>query len=232
MLTGVMWLHSLERVTQHAAALDVDLSLLGDDGSLDAASRPEVVVHGAPRCLGVGAVVGCTVLSTHEAGSSPGELDIDHTVVVHRRLDGVCAAIFRELDGDAVGVEGMLLLVESVVGDGITGPEEGLLIVRVEKLAVELHGHSQTSASCEYYGQLAIEVAYSRDVVVDDLQEARVSSLGEEVEGLRLDVGVVERHPLEVLLGQLGIGGLTSLLAHGLDGIGAVFGLLGAGNRG
>lgn len=115
MLTGVVGLHSLESVAQHAAALDVNLTLLGDDGSLDAAARPEVVVHGAPRRLGVGAVVGCAVFSTHEAGSSPGELDVDHAVVVHRRLDGVCAAIFRELDRDAIGVEGMLVLVESVV---------------------------------------------------------------------------------------------------------------------
>lgn len=59
-----------------------------------------------------------------------------------------------------------------------------------------------------------------------------MAGIGEEVEGLGLDVGVVERHPLEVLLGQLRVGGLTSLLAHGLDGFGAVFGLLGAGNRG
>jgi len=71
-----------------------------------------------------------------------------------------------------------------------------------------------------------------RYVVVDDLQEALVACVGEEVEGLRLDIGVVERDPLEVLLGQLGVGGLVALLTHGLDGVRAVFGLLGAGNRG
>ena len=98
MLTSVVWLHSLDSMAQHAATLDVDLSLLGDDGTLNAASRPEVVVHEAPRRLRIGAVVGCAVLSAHEAGSSPGELDVDHAVVVHSRLDGVRVAIFGEFD--------------------------------------------------------------------------------------------------------------------------------------
>lgn len=115
MLTSVVWLHSLESVAQHASALDINFSLLGDDGTLDAASWPEVVVHGAPGRLGVGAVVGCAILSTHEAGSSPGELDVDHAVVVHSCLDGVRVAVFRKLDRDAIGVEGMLFLVEAVI---------------------------------------------------------------------------------------------------------------------
>jgi hypothetical protein len=71
-----------------------------------------------------------------------------------------------------------------------------------------------------------------RDVIVDDLQEALVAGVGEEVESLRLDIGVVERGPLEMVLGQLRVGRLVALLAYGLDGIRAVFGLLGAGNRG
>jgi hypothetical protein len=75
-------------------------------------------------------------------------------------------------------------------------------------------------------------IHHLRYVVVDDLQEALVASICEQVEGLRFDIGVVERHPLQVLLGQLGVCRLTTLLAHRLDGVRAVFGFLGAGNRG
>jgi hypothetical protein len=45
MLTSVVRLHALQSMAQHAAALHIDLSLFRDDGALDAASRPEVVVH-------------------------------------------------------------------------------------------------------------------------------------------------------------------------------------------
>lgn len=59
-----------------------------------------------------------------------------------------------------------------------------------------------------------------------------MSSISEYVEGLGLDVGIVERHPLQVLLGQFRVSRLARLLAHGLDGVGAVLGLLCAGNGG
>jgi len=71
-----------------------------------------------------------------------------------------------------------------------------------------------------------------RDVVVDDLQDALVAGIREQIEGLGLDICVVKRHPLEVLLGQLGVGRLVALLSNRLNGLRAVFGLLGAGNRG
>jgi hypothetical protein len=57
-----------------------------------------------------------------------------------------------------------------------------------------------------------------------------MTRLGEEVEGLRLDIGVIQRRPLQILLGQLAVGRFAGLLSHGLDGIRAVDGLLCAGN--
>jgi hypothetical protein len=142
MLTSVVRLHSLQGMAQHAAALHVDLSLLGDDRALDAASRPEVVVHRPPWRLRVCAVVRCAVLSTHKARRSPGELAVDHAFLVHSRLDGVRVAVLRELDGHTVGIEGVLPLIESVVLDGVARPKRRLFVVGEEELAVELNGHS------------------------------------------------------------------------------------------
>lgn len=71
-----------------------------------------------------------------------------------------------------------------------------------------------------------------RNVVVDDLEEADMACVGEEVKGLGLDVCVVERGPLEVLARQLGVGRLAGLCADGLDGVRAILGLLGAGDSG
>lgn len=118
----MMGLHSLQSMAQHAAALDINLSLFGDDGALDAAARPEMMVHRAPRCLGVCAVVACSVLSTHEARRSPGELHIDEASFVNSSLECVGVAIFGELNGDAIREEGVLLLVEAVILEGVACP--------------------------------------------------------------------------------------------------------------
>lgn len=59
-----------------------------------------------------------------------------------------------------------------------------------------------------------------------------MAGVAEDVEGLCFDIGVIEGGPLEVILGQLSVGRLVALLAHGLDGLRTVFGLLGTGNRG
>jgi len=150
-LTGVVRLHSLQGVAEHASALDVDLSLLGDYRTLDAASRPEVVVHGTPWRLWVCAVVGRAVLSPHKAGGGPRELDVDHAVLVDGCLDLVRVAVGGKLDGDAVGIEGVLVLVETIVLDGVARPEEGLLVVWVEELAVELHRHAEPAIPCKHW---------------------------------------------------------------------------------
>lgn len=71
-----------------------------------------------------------------------------------------------------------------------------------------------------------------RYVAVDKLQKTDMTGLGEKVECLRLDVGVVERGPFEVLLGQLGVRRVAGVLSNGVDGIRAILWLLGAGNSG
>lgn len=52
--------------------------------------------------------------------------------------------------------------------------------------------------------------------------------VGHDVEGLRLDIGVLVGAPFEVVLGQFPIRGLLGLLRDRLDGIGAIDGLTGA----
>lgn len=59
-----------------------------------------------------------------------------------------------------------------------------------------------------------------------------MAGVGEDVEGLCLDVGVVQGYPFQVLLGQLGVGRVAGILANGVDGFRAILGLLGTGNGG
>ena len=76
-LTGMVGLHSLQREAEEAASFAVNVTVLGDDGALDVASRPEGVFNRAPGVLGVGAVIARSVLSSHEPRSCPGELEVD-----------------------------------------------------------------------------------------------------------------------------------------------------------
>lgn len=157
MLTGVVGLHSLESMAQHATALDVDRALFGVNGALDAASRPEVVVHRPPWFLGVGTVIGGAILSAHKSRRGPGELYIYHAVLSDGRLDGVLGAILGELNGDAIGEERVLLLVETVVVDGVARPEEGLLVVGEEELAVELDGYTEATMQRKHRSEAGVQ---------------------------------------------------------------------------
>jgi hypothetical protein len=53
---------------------------------------------------------------------------------------------------------------------------------------------------------------------------------GEEIEGLSLDAGGWRDQPLEMFSSQLGIRRVTRVRPYGLDGGGAIFGFLSAGN--
>lgn len=210
-----MRLHSLQGVAEHSSAIDLDFAFPGDNRAINGAPRPEVVVHAAPRLLGICAIVAGTVPSTLEAWRSSGELDVDQTAVVDGSLDCVRRAILAQLDGDAIGVEGVVPLIEAVIRQRIARPKERLLVVGVEELRIELHRRARTE-----------------DVVVDDLEESNVAALRYEIESLRLDIRIVESLPFEVLLGQLGEGRVACILTDRLDGFRAVDGLLGTGNRG
>lgn len=210
-----MRLHSLQSMAEHSPAVDLDLAFFGDERTFNAAPRPEVVVHATPRLVGVCAVVARSILPTLKARSGPSELHVDQTAVVDCSLDCVCRSIVVELDGHAVGVKGVVSLVETVVRQWVARPEERLLVVGVEELGVELHRCARTE-----------------DVVVDNLEEANVASVRVEVEGLGLNVGVVECLPLQILLGQLGEGRVACVLSNRLDGLRAVDGLLGTGDGG
>jgi hypothetical protein len=71
-----------------------------------------------------------------------------------------------------------------------------------------------------------------RYIAVNDLHEADASFVSEEVKCLRLDVGVVQSGPFQVLLGQLGECRVACGLSNRLDGLRAILGLLGTGYGG
>lgn len=202
-------------MAEHSLAINLDLAFPSDNGAFRSAPRPEVVMHATPWLLGVCTVVAGSSLSPLEARRCPGECDIDQTAVIDCCLDSVYRAVLVQLDGDAISVEGEMALVKAVVRERVTRPQEGLLVVGVENLGVELYRRTRTE-----------------DVVVDDLEYAHVAGVCVEVEGLCLDIGVVESLPFQVVLGQLGEGRVTCILANRLDGFRAVDGLLGSGNRG
>jgi hypothetical protein len=71
-----------------------------------------------------------------------------------------------------------------------------------------------------------------RYIAVYDLEHDSVVIVCVQVEGLRLDARRVWREKLEVSLGHLGEGRIALILAHGLNGLNAVLGLLGTGDIG
>lgn len=152
----MVWLHSLQGHAEHASALEINLSIHCDDSALHIRPRPEGVAHRTPRRLRIRAKVACPVRSAHESRCRPYELHIHHAILVDGGFDGVGRAIFGQLHRDAVRVEGVLLLVEAVVLERVAGPEEGLLVVRVEDLAVELGGDAQAAGRNEYLASLSI----------------------------------------------------------------------------
>lgn len=96
-----------------------------------------------PRGFRIGTVVRATVLSNLEAGANAGNFDINEGIGIHDGLDGEGSVIFGEGDGNIVGVEGTLLLVEFRVGEGLGGPEVGS--VWVEYFYVELRSNMEVS---------------------------------------------------------------------------------------
>jgi hypothetical protein len=74
------------------------------------------------------------------------------------------------------------------------------------------------------------EQFHSRNVAVDDLHHDQIATVGHDIKGLSLNIGILISAPPQVVLGQLGIGGLLGLLGDRLNGLGAIDGLLSARN--
>lgn len=75
-------------------------------------------------------------------------------------------------------------------------------------------------------------MAHSRDIAINDLDHANMTTLGHEVPGLCFNAGRVDRVPFHVILGQLGERLSLCLLADGLDRRRAIDGFLSAGDIG
>jgi hypothetical protein len=207
-LTSEMRLHALQRMNELAATLEVHRSLLRQHRALDLTSRPEKVLHPAPRLRRVGAKVAGTVLARGKPRRSLCESDIDNSALVRTALDMVALAVLGNLHGALLRVELVLVIGESEVVQVIGGPELGGISLGIDDLCVELRGGAD-----------------AEDVAEDDLHEAELAVVGGHVEGLGLDVGRVHDLPAEVVFGELGVGHIFGLLCDGLDGFGAVLAL-------
>lgn len=231
---GVVRLHALEGVDIKATTLEVNGAVVGSDGALGYAPRPENVPHGAPRVREVGAVQRLSGGTGLETGRGAGELEVDDCPLVVHALDGVKGAILGQLDGEVVGVEVGHVLAEFMVAEGCRAPEDGLGVVGVKDFAVELAG----CADAALVSMLALRVqhkrgtAHIRNIAIDDLEKSDVAVLAKDVDGLGLDRRRVHGLPLQVLTLDLGEGRLLGLDGDRLDGLGAIDGLLGAGDIG
>jgi hypothetical protein len=78
-------------------------------------------------------------------------------------------------------------------------------------------------------GPAAVNV---RHVTIDDLDKGKLTTVGHEIKGVRLDAGRLRRLPFQIIPSELRIGRCLSLLGDRLDGGRAVDRLLSAGDVG
>lgn len=113
--SSVVRLHALQGVDVDGLALEVDVAVLGGDGALRGAAGPECVAHLSPGVLEVCAEQRRARLSGLEAGSCPGDREVDQCPLVIHALDCVGVAILGQLDGAVIGIERRSFLVEGDV---------------------------------------------------------------------------------------------------------------------
>jgi hypothetical protein len=238
--TCMVRLHALQRVNKETLPLHVNLASLGDEAALDVAAGPEGVAHGAPGILRISTEVAGSILAYDKARRCPCELEIHHVRFGRSGLDCVARTILRQVERDIVGEEGVLSVIEAPVVERVARPQVRGLAVRVEYFGVELGRGLDTpvagmvsSIGTEFQIRANDEpraCVHSHDVAVDDLGHANVAAVCRNVERLRLNAGRVYDSPLEVIFGELSVRRLLCLLLNGLDGGGAIDGLLGPSN--
>src|SRR3954471_7105996 len=112
-------LHALNSMNEDTAALEVVGVIWCGDGTSDGASRPEPMSHLTPRLLGIGSVVGCSILPDLEARRGTFENKIDESGLVSSRLDGILIARFVQSNMKAVSIETGIIILEAIILKGI-----------------------------------------------------------------------------------------------------------------
>lgn len=120
--------------------LKIHRTLLRQKLPLHATTRPELMIHLAPRILGIGAKIRRPVLATHHRRRVLVELEIDDRLRVDGRFDAVGFAVLGQGHADVVGVEVVAVGGEGEVLEVVAAPEVRGGGVRVGDLAGELGG--------------------------------------------------------------------------------------------
>ena len=107
----------------------------------------------------VGAVQGLAGLTGMESGGFASDLKVNDGLLIVHALNGVCVAVFGQLDRAVIGIERGLVFAEVGVAEGRCGPEMGLRGLAREDLAVELTGCVDPAAS----------LSSVRDAVVEEM---------------------------------------------------------------
>jgi len=232
---GVVWLHALQSHDEHGLALKVNRPLLGSDGSLGSAPRPEGMAHDAPRVGEVGTEKSLASLAGLETGRQPLDSQVDDCFVIVHRLDGKGCSICGKFDGAVIGIEARLVFAEVVIVELGRAPKVRFGAVEAEDLAVELAGCSD--AAEQRRGQHMQAGAKNcsgllHHVTIDDLGKTEFTSVRHEVEALRLNASRVHGLPFQVIAGELRVGSSLGFDAHRLDGRRTVDGLRRPGDVG
>jgi len=133
-------LHALEGHGEECLSPQVNRAILGGDGTLSNASRPQGVAHGAPRVVHVGAKKSLSRLSSLETRRGPLNRQVDDCPVIVHRLNCVCGSILGKFDCAIGGIESRLVLAELVMTERRGAPKMLLCFIEAEYLGVELAG--------------------------------------------------------------------------------------------
>lgn len=124
--TGKVRLHALQTMDENPPSLEILGTLLGQNCPLDPTARPELMVHLAPRRIGIGPERRRAVLAHHHRRRLLHELQIDNRARVDAGLDRVGLAVRGErhahgVGGEVVAVRGELEGLEVVAAEEVRG---------------------------------------------------------------------------------------------------------------
>ena len=142
----MMRLHALKSMNKLTPTLKINIPRLSRNRPLHITTRPESMVHRAPRMLGMGTIIGSTIFTDHQARGGSRKSQIHQTVFVYVGLDVVSGALIVQGQGEAVSAEGVHAMVEHVVVQSVGLPVmRAIVVLGVEDFGVQLAGNVDTT---------------------------------------------------------------------------------------
>ena len=119
-------------------AFEIQGTSFRSDTTFNCTSWPENVSHRSPRMIWIGSEITFTIISNLKSWAPFTYFKVHDACFVRRRLDGIEAAIFTQIDGAAIGMEAEMLIIETVVFEIISRPQVWSFAIRIEYFGVKL----------------------------------------------------------------------------------------------